>query len=308
MTKGMNAIHAGWLFLVSYITGNVLSTFIFPDKQQLYANLGFFLLYVAFAQIGLNVIPSIVLKSSKKLSWVSVFKFRKVTWCTMLLSILIYAVSQIVMLFIHQATEIISAALGRTYQVSIYPIATDITSLFLLIVAIGVIPPICEELLFRGVLLTGYEQKGRWFAAAMSSVLFALFHDNPYRLLELFFAAWVSALIVLYARSIWPGIVIHMATNILYVIGSYMQGGDLVKSISSPSGSPDYILLGFSGAASIPALYLCLLLLRKIDKIERPRNHSKDIYSTSSDIKYWQVPILISVCWFIFEMIMIYKT
>uniref|UniRef100_UPI001ED94AF4 CPBP family glutamic-type intramembrane protease n=1 Tax=Paenibacillus sp. OSY-SE TaxID=1196323 RepID=UPI001ED94AF4 len=92
------------------------------------------------------------------------FKFRKVTWRTMLLSILIYALSQIFMLFIHQATEIVSAALGRTYQVSIYPIATDIMSLALLIVAIGVIPPICEELLFRGVLLTGYEQKGKWFA------------------------------------------------------------------------------------------------------------------------------------------------
>lgn len=300
MTKGMNAIHAGWLFLVSYISGNVLSTFIFPDKHQLYANLGFFLLYVAFAQIGLNVIPSVVLTSNKELSWVSVFKFRKVTWRTMLLSILIYALSQIFMLFIHQATEIVSAALGRTYQVSIYPIATDIMSLALLIVAIGVIPPICEELLFRGVLLTGYEQKGKWFAAAMSSALFALFHNNPYRLMELFFAAWVSALIVLYARSIWPGIVIHMTTNIAYVVGSYMQGGDLVKSVSSPSDSPDYFLLGISGAASIPALYFCWLLLRKIDKIERLRHHSKDQYQSYLERKYWLVPIVISICLFCF--------
>ncbi|MBD8499644.1 type II CAAX endopeptidase family protein [Paenibacillus arenosi] len=301
MNRGLNATHAGWLFLTSYIAGNILSTFLFPDKQQLYANVWFFLIYVAFAQIGLNVIPSTAWISSKRLSWQSVFKFRKVAWTTMVLSILIYAISQVFMLFIHQMTEIVSVALGRTYQVSVYPIASDLTSLFVLIVAIGVIPPICEELLFRGSLLTGYEQKGRWFAAAMSSILFALFHDNPYRLVELFFAAWVSAIIVLYARSIWPGIVIHMATNITYVIGSYVQGGDLVKSVSSPGGSPDYVTLSLVGAASIPALYICWLLLRKIEKIEKTRDDANEQESSGSISRYWLLPIAIAVGLFIVE-------
>ncbi|MFS0838739.1 CPBP family intramembrane glutamic endopeptidase [Paenibacillus sp. 1P03SA] len=152
-------------------------------------------------------------------------------------------------------------------MLSVYPIATDITSLIVLIVAIEVIPPFCEELLFRGVLLTGFEKKVRWIAAAISSFLFALFHDNPYRLIELFFAAWVSSLIVIYAQSIWPAILVHMVTNISYVVGSYFQGGDLVKSMSYDS--PEYVLLGLSGVASIPALYICWLLLHKIKRQEQ---------------------------------------
>jgi len=89
MDRGLSAASAAWLFLISYLSGNMLSTFLFPDKQQLYAHLGFFILYVAFAQIGLNVMPATLWMKRKKLSWKIVFKFRKVTWRTMLYSLLI---------------------------------------------------------------------------------------------------------------------------------------------------------------------------------------------------------------------------
>lgn len=299
MQQRWNATYASWLFFISYISGNVMSAFIFSDKQQLYANLFIFLLYVAFVQFGLYVLPSIVLMCSKKISWVTVFKFRKVSWRTLLLSILVYAISQVVMLFIHQGTEMISLLFGRTYQVSVYPIATDMMSLVLLILAIGVIPPVCEELLFRGVLLTGFEAKGIWFAAAMSSALFAIFHNNPYRLIELFFAAWISSLIVLFARSIWPGIAIHVITNVTYVVGSFVQGGDLVKGVTSPGTTPGFWEFAALGVLSIPSLYLCFWLMRKIARIEQNNKVSDGRHQTGSDNKYWMVPIVLSLFIFI---------
>ncbi|KJB86904.1 hypothetical protein AZ66_16145 [Paenibacillus sp. E194] len=302
MPQRIHALHASWLFLVSYVLSNILSTFIFPDKQPLYANLGLFLLYVMFAQIGLHVLPSVLFIGSKRMSWKAVFKLRHVSLSSMLLSLLIYGISQVPMLFIHQVTELISNVLGRSYQMSYYPLAADFTSLLFLIMAIGIIPPICEELLFRGVLLTGYEEKGKWFAAAMSALLFALFHDNPYRLLELFFSAWVSAIIVLHARSIWPGIVIHLATNTTYVIGSYMKGGDLVMGVTSTEAPPNYWIIGGWGALSVPAVYLGYMLLRIIAKKEQSKESHNSTSQMDSRKGYsWLIPIFLSLLIFVLQ-------
>ncbi|PWV97341.1 hypothetical protein DFQ01_12272 [Paenibacillus cellulosilyticus] len=67
------------------------------------------------------------------------------------------------------------------------------------------------------------------------------------------------------ARRTGRGHAIHMATNLTYVFGSYARGGDLVQGVSSGSGVDVPILL-LIGVASIPAIYVCWLILKRMDR------------------------------------------
>jgi|GEM_PF-2523283 Predicted metal-dependent membrane protease len=263
--KRMSAAAAGWIFLVSYTAGVIFSALFSSQNADGGYSLSLFFIQVLIGNVLLFLLPGVIWTRSRGLSLKRTLRLHAVPWSVLGLGLLLYAVSQVPMLFLHQVTEAALTLFGDAYQPSDYPIADHAGSLLLLLLCIGIIPPLCEELLFRGVLLSGFEQRGAWFGVVMSSALFALFHDNPYRLLELFASALLSALIVQRSGSILPGLAIHMATNLTYVLGSYARGGDLVQGVSS-GGSVDVPLLLLVGAASVPAIYVCWLILKRMDQ------------------------------------------
>jgi len=302
MKRGsLDATQAGWIFLFSYVTG-IAATELFKGNGAHFAdNLVLFALYVLIGQVVLNLLPGTAWSRFRGLSLRSTLRLRRIPASVLLLAVVVYAVSQVPLLFLHQATEAVLASIGKAYEVSVYPIAQYPVELAILIVCIGILPPICEEFLFRGVLITGYGGRGPLFAAAMSSFLFALFHDNPYRLLELFAAALISALIVLYAGSIWPGIAVHLITNITYVIGSYAQKGDLVQGISNPDGHVPWTLLAITGIASIPAVMLCWTLLKRMKRLAGTNAESESDRPISVEGRgvKWIVPIMLAIIVFV---------
>ncbi|GIQ69437.1 CPBP family intramembrane glutamic endopeptidase [Xylanibacillus composti] len=291
MPKSLNAAQAGWIFFISYAAGIGLSLLMLSGSGEV-LRLDYFLLYVVLGQVGCNVLPALIWLRYKGIPLKEAFLLRRVTWKVLGLSVCIYALFQVFLLFVHQATSLVSLALGSAYQMSVYPVANDWLSLLVLLVCIGLLPPICEELLFRGALLGGYRVRGTLFAASMSALLFALFHDNPYRLAELFLAAWISALIVLRARSIIPGVVVHIATNIAYVVGSYAAAGDLVGAAGERAGAGAASLIVL-GAASIPCLWGCWLLLRKLGSMTESRQNAVKVEGEAAAARgaYWLLPV-----------------
>lgn len=300
-SRSLNASQAGWIFLFSYVAGIALSE-IFGRNGWLEAGgLGLFAIYVLLGQVGLNLTPGVAWSRLRGLSLASTLRIRRLPASVFGMAVFVYIASQVPLLFLHQATEAVLASVGDAYETSVYPIADSLAELAILIVCIGVLPPICEELLFRGVLLTGYEGRGPIVAAVASSFLFALFHDNPYRLLELFVAALVSALIVLYSGSIWPGIAVHLATNITYVIGSYARQGDLVQGISSNGDFVPWTTMLLTGTVSIPAIILCVALLKRMKQMTASNGKSATDRppNTSDGPAGWTVPILLAILVFL---------
>lgn len=302
MERRLNETHVGWIFLVSYLSGVLLTAWMTISGSKYQDDMGIFLLYVAAGQIGLNVLPAFLWCRYKRIQLKTAFNLHKVSLRVLVLSLLIYAVSQVILLFIHQLTELVSIAIDAPYETSHYPIADSVGRLLMLIVSIGIIPPICEELLFRGALLSGYANGRAWFAAGVTAALFALFHDNPYRLVELFAAAWVAAIIVLRAGSIYPGLLVHLLTNITYVSVSYVQGGDMLEGLSAPQG-PDLKVVVLTGIASIFAFFLCRWLLMKVGSVkaaggERPALHVRAV---------WIIPIALSAVIFIVKYLLLSK-
>ncbi|WIV17332.1 type II CAAX endopeptidase family protein [Paenibacillus polygoni] len=299
MTNRLTMKNAGWIFFVSYVTGIILSGWMRSNGSPHHDNLFLFLGYVAVGQIILNVLPAVIWCRYRHISLRTVFRLHKVSLKNILLSLVIYALSQIILLFFHQITEVVSVLLGASYKTSQYPVAESLFSLCILLLSIGIIPPICEELLFRGVLITGYARHGIWFSAVMSSFLFALFHDNPYRLIELFGAALVSSLLVIKSGSIIPGMIVHLITNSAYVVSSYLQSGDMLENISTPGG-PGAAIIWITGAASIVAFMICWRLFTRFDPSEGMIEQKKN---GSSPLRYfgWSLPIVLSIAVFIIK-------
>jgi membrane protease YdiL (CAAX protease family) len=80
--------------------------------------------------------------------------------------------------------------------------------------AYAILPAVCEEWLFRGILCAEYENAGVARALLVSSLYFALLHFNA-PLLPVFFFSGLLLAATLYAlRSLYASILVHVAYNL----------------------------------------------------------------------------------------------
>ncbi len=97
------------------------------------------------------------------------------------------------------------------------------SSLYLL-AAYAIIPAICEEFIFRGILCYEYENGGVLRAVIFSSVFFALLHFNPVNILVYLFSGAILALTLYACRSLIGAMLAHLLYNIFGLFGQpYMN-------------------------------------------------------------------------------------
>ncbi|MAE67900.1 MAG: hypothetical protein CMJ18_26905 [Phycisphaeraceae bacterium] len=84
----------------------------------------------------------------------------------------------------------------------------------LLIFAIAISPAICEEVLFRGAILTGVRTRlPAWAAILVVGVLFGLMHISVYRLLLTGLTGIAITYLVVRSGSIFAGMLVHLIHN-----------------------------------------------------------------------------------------------
>lgn len=82
----------------------------------------------------------------------------------------------------------------------------------------GILAPILEELLWRGVVLEKLSKYSTAFAMVFSSLLFALLHEGSAGLIYAFLGGMIFSLLYLRSRSVIPGIILHMANNLVAIL------------------------------------------------------------------------------------------
>ncbi len=78
---------------------------------------------------------------------------------------------------------------------------------------VGVTPALCEEALFRGLILSGLRRLGQWPAIGLSALLFALAHASIYRLLPTLCLGLLLGYLVWRTGSIVCGMMVHALNN-----------------------------------------------------------------------------------------------
>lgn len=94
--------------------------------------------------------------------------------------------------------------------------------LLLAVIALVVLGPIAEELVFRGVLMTAFQLSwGRWAAILGTAGLFAAYHATAWTLVPLFVLGLALGWLVGRRRSVRSAIVLHALYNGVVVAAAY---------------------------------------------------------------------------------------
>lgn len=90
-----------------------------------------------------------------------------------------------------------------------------------LLLLVAVTPAICEELAFRGFILSGLRRMGhKWTAIAICSVLFGVAHGILQQSLAATVVGMVIGYIAVKTNSLWPAVAYHFVHNSLGVLHS----------------------------------------------------------------------------------------
>lgn len=107
------------------------------------------------------------------------------------------------------------------------PIPKSSPEFILGLIVISLSPGICEEILFRGMIMSSYERLGKNKAIIISSVLFGIYHFNLQNLLGPIFLGIIFGFIVYKTDSIYSSMIAHGANNAIALAISYFLMGKM---------------------------------------------------------------------------------
>lgn len=148
-------------------------------------------------------------------------------------------------------------SLGLNPFISSLPAARNAHELLLSVITVAVIPAVCEEFLFRGVLLSAFERFGTKHAMRISSLLFMLVHASFVGAPSELILGMVIACIVFWTDSIYAGLIYHTVHNTTAVVLDYLQtqwtsGSEAAESLT--------MLQSIGGMAGVVGLALSIAL------------------------------------------------
>ena len=127
--------------------------------------------------------------------------------------------------------------------------------LWLSLLAFAVAPAVCEELAFRGFILSGLERSRQtWVPIVVSAVLFGIIHLIPKQIFNATLLGLVLGLLAVRSRSLWPGVIFHLIYNGVQVSATRLE----VQHLDNPVGR---LFFNLDGGAEAMRFNLPLLLI-----------------------------------------------
>jgi hypothetical protein len=123
-------------------------------------------------------------------------------------------------------------------------------NLLLALIGIVILPPLVEEVTFRGVLLERFAVKWRvGVAVILSAVFFGILHADP---VGAGMFGVVTGLLYLRTGSLWPGIIIHFVNNLVAFLAIRIAGSE--AAAETPTLTESLTTAGVFLAVSLPFL------------------------------------------------------
>jgi len=113
------------------------------------------------------------------------------------------------------------------------------------LVVVGLLAPVCEEVLFRGAFQGALERRGPVRAILTSALVFTLVHLNPFDFLGIFVIAIGLGFVTWRTQSLGPAILWHLVNNSAATVLFYFGG----ESFSTPLWLDALLAVAFIGLA-----------------------------------------------------------
>ncbi|MBQ3079921.1 MAG: CPBP family intramembrane metalloprotease [Clostridia bacterium] len=223
----------------------------------------------------LFIILPVVLYTKKHPSCAVSMRINPISGKAALLCVLASAVGVLFINYITSIWVILIEAVGGTVTQSGISMPENIQALAGMVIFVGVMPGICEEVLFRGVMLGAWEEKGSLSAMLIVSMWFTFLHASIEGIPAEFVSGLILAFVVISTDSLFAGMIYHTVHNSLCLIIAYIangaeiagEGAHLAESASMLESIGGFfgllVLLFYIGGTGA----LLLFILKRIDKI-----------------------------------------
>ncbi len=191
-------------------------------------------------------------------------------------------------LVLHPALVVVQAAIRQLYPISSHMLERleglegliAKTPLWELLLLGALLPAVCEELVFRGFILSGLRRLGhKWWAIVLSAVFFGLAHPVLQQSLSACLAGIVIGYVVVQTGSILPGIIFHLTHNSLMlayaritpeVLERWPSLGSLLKKV------PDDGYAYHWQVVAVGVFAACLILAR-LTRLDYPKSKEEKL-------------------------------
>lgn len=141
------------------------------------------------------------------------------------------------------------------------PSAYDLSGLIIGLVVVALTPAICEETMYRGVIMSGFEELGPRKAIVISALLFAFMHMDFQKVIGVFLLGLLIAYIVYKTDSIFAGMLAHFTNNAFSIILSYVANTLSSKMKQSEGVIKETPNFDFSNLSEIPTENLVFIVI-----------------------------------------------
>lgn len=149
-------------------------------------------------------------------------------------------------------------------------------------------PAVCEEVLFRGVIASGFKKFGNAVAICLSALIFMLMHGNAEQTIHQFLIGLILGYIFISTGNIWVGVLIHFFNNFISVTSGYIVQNITVVETATEAApqitvSPWLALLVELITAVIFALIGFAILKWLLKKIKQESSKINDVAAENSN-------------------------
>ena len=131
-------------------------------------------------------------------------------------------------------------------MVKAFTSSESIIQLVFSFIVVAIIPGVGEELFFRGLLMRFAAKRSSniYFPLVLSSLMFALMHDNIYGMLSIFIAGLILGSFYYLTGSLWSNILAHVCFNGFQVVLVYFSKDAAVTKAMEQNSVPIPFVIG----------------------------------------------------------------
>ena len=157
------------------------------------------------------------------------------------------------------------------------PVPGNERELIASVLSLAAVPAVCEELLFRGFVLSAWESRGTRYAIGVTAVLFALLHGNLYGVPAYLLVGAVAGFLAFALDSVYAAMVYHTVYNTACLVIPYLAAGQAGEDVAIDAAAIFSLAVQAVMIAAMMAMTIMTLRLRAkhagivaIPRIRRP--------------------------------------
>ena len=157
------------------------------------------------------------------------------------------------------------------------PVPGNERELIASVLSLAAVPAVCEELLFRGFVLSAWESRGTRYAIGVTAVLFALLHGNLYGIPAYLLVGAVAGFLAFALDSAYAAMVYHTVYNTACLVIPYLAERQAGADVAIDAAAIFSLAVQVAMVAAMMAMTMLTLRLRAqragivaIPRIRRP--------------------------------------